>query len=44
MAVDFNLLGSAGDLYCFSNTLSMLVSDILYDLDFTYTIFNWHQF
>ena len=25
MVADFNLLGSVGDLYCFSNTLSMLV-------------------
>ena len=26
MAADLNLLGSVGDLYCFSNTLSMLVN------------------
>ena len=26
MVADLNLLGSVGDLYCFSNTLSMLVS------------------
>ena len=25
MVADLNLLGSVGDLYCFSNTLSMLV-------------------
>ena len=25
MVADMNLLGSVGDLYCFSNTLSMLV-------------------
>ena len=25
MVADFNFLGSMGDLYCFSNTLSMLV-------------------
>ena len=26
MVADLNLLGSVGDLYCFCNTLSMLVS------------------
>ena len=26
MAADLKLLGSVGDLYCFSNTYSMLVS------------------
>ena len=26
MVADLNLLGSVGDLYCFSNTLSMLVN------------------
>ena len=30
MVADLNLLGSVGDLYCFSNTLSMLVQIILW--------------
>ena len=29
MVADFNLFGSVGDLYCFSNTLSMLVANMV---------------
>ena len=32
IVADLNLLGSVGDLYCFSNTLSMLVLYISYDI------------
>ena len=32
MVVDLNLLGSVGDLYCFSNTFSMLVSQYFHML------------
>ena len=31
MAADFNLLGSVGDLYCFSNTHSMPVNQAIKD-------------
>ena len=41
MVADLNMLGPVGDLYCFSNTLSMLV-----DFDFFFLLYNakyWHR-
>ena len=34
MVSDLNLLGSVGDLYCFSDTLSMLVNLVTLTLKF----------
>ena len=41
MVADLNLLGSVGDLYCFSNTLSMLVIIVSFTNQESFSCSQW---